>query len=146
MEHKPLPDAPSTNSSQRQEWTPCHPSVLHQQEAGYSPGTDSLPCSSALVLPPTTPHIASLIMETKPSVICFMFPRSQLQLRCLSHILNSACSKMSAPRRLCYDLLPTLPHSTCHCRSGCLHCLKPVKCFPSEPGFPASRAKGTLRS
>lgn len=145
MEHKPLPDAPSTNSSQRQEWTPCNPSVLHQQEAGYSPGTDSLPCSSALMLPPT-PHIASLIMETKPSVICFLFPRSQLQLRSLRHILNSACSEMSDPRRLCCDLLPTLPHNTCPGRSGCLHCLKPVEGFPSEPGFPASRAEGTLKS
>lgn len=93
-----------TSSPQRQEWTPCNPSVPQKQEAGYSPGTDSLFCSSVLVSPPT-PHIASLILATEPSVICFLFPRSQLQLRSLSHILNSACSKMSDLRHL-FVLLP----------------------------------------
>lgn len=141
MEHKLLQDAPSNKLIPEARVDTVNPSVPQKQEAGYSPGTDSLPCSSALVLPPT-PHIASLITATEPSVICFLFPRSQLQLRSLSHILNSACSKMSDLRYLSILLPVPNPPS----RHLTLVCRMPMKCFPSEPGFPASRAKGTLKS
>lgn len=64
---------PSTNSSQRQEWMLWNLCVLQKQESAYRPGTNSLPCSSMLILPPTS-HLASLIMKNEPSVIRFRPP------------------------------------------------------------------------
>lgn len=136
---------PQTIPSQRQEWTLWYPSVLQKQESGYLPGTDPLPCSPVLVSPPT-PQIASLIMKTEPSVICFCSPIPNSNPEALVRFWTLPSQRCQIAGICTTDyLFQTLPHNMWRWCSKRLHCLKMVKCFPSEPGFSVSQARGTLK-